>query len=249
MKPARNVAIPELSDIANDWDALSVQRDVEISNGKDKSFDEILRPRIFDFVGRYKRPAVLDVGCGTGMLAEVLASVAKTVTGVDISSKSIEIARRRPTQANVTFSNVSLQSFARSCDRRFDVVVANMVLMNTPDISTFLDSIKLLLSASGGFIATITHPCFWPRYWGYENEPWFDYAEDMAIRTEFRTRASDTGILTTHIHRPLGRYLTEIRRAGLHIDNVSELPPSEDGQRFPRFLEVIASNSAGGMAE
>ncbi|GAA3865868.1 class I SAM-dependent methyltransferase [Saccharothrix violaceirubra] len=46
---------------------------------------------------------VLDVGCGTGNLAILLAARGRAVTGVDPSSASLEIARAKPGAGDVTW--------------------------------------------------------------------------------------------------------------------------------------------------
>ena len=34
---------------------------------------------------------------------------------------------------------------------------------------------------SGVFIFSITHPCYWPIYWNYYKEDWFDYNKELNI--------------------------------------------------------------------
>jgi ubiquinone/menaquinone biosynthesis C-methylase UbiE len=67
---------------------------------------------------------VLDVGCGIGRLELALSPLVRRMTGIDVSGKMIETARRRSAGlANVTFelvSGVMLPFSARS----FDLVLA-----------------------------------------------------------------------------------------------------------------------------
>jgi 2-polyprenyl-6-hydroxyphenyl methylase/3-demethylubiquinone-9 3-methyltransferase len=48
------------------------------------------------------RVRLLDVGCGGGVLAEEFASIGCQVTGIDISPRSIEIARRHAVRAGLS---------------------------------------------------------------------------------------------------------------------------------------------------
>jgi hypothetical protein len=56
-----------------------------------------------------------------------------------------------------------------------------MTLMTAPDLRAFAKALATLLQARGRFVAILTHPCFWPRYWGYEEEPWFHYEREIFI--------------------------------------------------------------------
>ena len=51
--------------------------------------------------GEFGARAVLDIGCGTGTFALRLAGAGLTVTGVDPSAASLEIARAKPGAARV----------------------------------------------------------------------------------------------------------------------------------------------------
>ena len=49
----------------------------------------------------------------------------------------------------------------------------------------------------------ITHPFFWPKYWGYESEEWYKYNEEIFIENEFSISFEKEMGKTTYIHRPL----------------------------------------------
>lgn len=67
---------------------------------------------------------VLDLGCGTGRHAVILASRGKSVMGVDLSPEMVAIARRRAADADVTsvdFHIGDVRTFRSTA--RFDVVL------------------------------------------------------------------------------------------------------------------------------
>ncbi|MFX1574475.1 MAG: class I SAM-dependent methyltransferase [Promethearchaeota archaeon] len=58
--------------------------------------NEILMPTIRDFLSNFKlKPRILDLGCGTGHESMRLHSLGAEVVGVDFSSESLKIARKR----------------------------------------------------------------------------------------------------------------------------------------------------------
>lgn len=64
--------------------------------------NEILMPTIKDFLSNFKfKPRILDLGCGPGHESLRLHSLGAEVVGVDFSSESIKIARKR--NPNCTF--------------------------------------------------------------------------------------------------------------------------------------------------
>ena len=121
--------------------------------------------------------------------------------------------------------------------------VAVMTLMTAPDLRGLAKALAGLLRTHARFIATLTHPCFWPRYWGYEREPWFRYDRETFIEAPFVISKRQTDLRTTHIHRPLEHYLTVFAEEGFVLDALAEPMPAPDVQslyprrwEFPRFL-------------
>ena len=99
------------------------------SGGWDRldSEDELARYAVITgFLTRVApRPAVLDVGCGTGRLLQVLSRVELTrYLGVDLSSEAVQRARALETP-HATFEVGSAETFETS--ETFDAIVFNEV--------------------------------------------------------------------------------------------------------------------------
>lgn len=73
--------------------------------------------------------SVLDIGCGTGALASVLAEKGHDVTGLDGSVRMIEVARRLNQHLRIRFI---VGNALEPVEGRFDVVVASYVLHGLP---------------------------------------------------------------------------------------------------------------------
>ena len=79
-----------------------------------------------------KDSVVLDVGCGTGKYALAVSDSCKKVIGIDLSSKMIEIAKKKMNETNVTNVEFRLGDWhdidlkQNRFDKKFDLVFAHM---------------------------------------------------------------------------------------------------------------------------
>ena len=231
--------------IEQEWDEIADIRDRLIQTGQDISLLDVTEPFVLEIISSDKINTVLDCGCGSGHLTQIIANkFKKSVVGIDISGKSISLAQRHYGHYNnLSFVKSSIIHFAKH-DISFDACIANMVLMDIADIKRNLIAIYNLVKPNGLFCFTITHPCFWPIYWGYFKEPWFHYESEIYIKAPFYVNGEYVG-KTTHVHRPLSTYITLCKEVGFTIENVKELYPLNSHldlnyhYDYPRFIGFI----------
>lgn len=233
------------SELALEWDQLAEERHRQIVSGEDLSFRHILVPTTLHLFDGADATLVLDIGSGTGHFTVQLAQVAARVIGVEPSRASIAVARNTCRAArNVQFVQASLEEAAGTLrGEPVTAAVAFMTLMTTPDLKSFADALAALLQTGAKFIATFSHPWFWPRYWEYDREAWFSYAEEIFIEAPFTISRCRTDVITTHVHRPLEQYVRVFAEAGFRLDALEEPMPSMEIQalypkpwQFPRFI-------------
>ena len=105
----------------------------------------LLRPGLFrrrrlavETVAAYDRPAVLDVGCGSGRIGEfALEAGAGAYVGIDFSEPMIELARRRLARFGDNVMLITDDFLAAEFDRRFDVVLALGLFDYLPNPAAF----------------------------------------------------------------------------------------------------------------
>ena len=99
---------------------------------------------------------ILDVGCGTGLLFDLVAPKAKLLVGLDISSKQLKIAYKK----TKCFPNVQLvRADAEHMPFRekvFDRIVAITLLQNLSDPERFLkESIRISKPHGEGVVTAL----------------------------------------------------------------------------------------------
>jgi 2-polyprenyl-3-methyl-5-hydroxy-6-metoxy-1,4-benzoquinol methylase len=80
------------------------------------------------------RPKILEIGCGTGWLTELLCDLG-SVTAIDLSPRAIEIAQSRGMDAKLIAGDFFQQDFP---EQSYDVGVCMETLFYVSDQSTFL---------------------------------------------------------------------------------------------------------------
>ena len=100
---------------------------------------------------------ILDVGCGGGLMSEVLARLGAEVVGVDASPGNLAAARLHAQSQNVTVDyRLGEPAEVLSSEERFDVVLALEVVEHVSDVPAFLGTAAALLAPGGIlFVSTI----------------------------------------------------------------------------------------------
>ncbi len=107
---------------------------------------------------------VLDVGCGGGILCEPMARLGATVTGVDASQKSIDVAIQHAQQNNLDIQYICT-SIEEMSDEKFDIVLALEIIEHVENCDIFLKNCARLLKPTGSlFISTLNQT--WQSYLG-----------------------------------------------------------------------------------
>lgn len=97
-----------------------------------------------------EKPGILDFGCGTGWLSEMLARFG-SVTGVDLAESAIATARTRC--PDCTFFAGDFFKMALPAEH-FDVVISQEVIAHLPDQAAYVERAASLLKHGGHLIIT-----------------------------------------------------------------------------------------------
>lgn len=138
-------------DVARFWDAEAARFDEEPDHGL---LDADVRAAWSDLLRDCvpARSRILDLGCGTGSLAVLLAEQGHVLTGVDLSPRMIEAAKDKAARHETDVKFVVGDAAEPPVRGPFDVVLARHVVWALPDPSTALDRWAALLAGGGRLV-------------------------------------------------------------------------------------------------
>ena len=88
---------------------------------------------------------ILDIGCGGGLLSEPMCRMGADVTGIDASSKNIEIAKLHAKKNNLKIKYLCSSPEMLKIKSKFDVILNMEIIEHVEDTNYFLKSCSELL--------------------------------------------------------------------------------------------------------
>lgn len=101
---------------------------------------------------------ILDIGCGGGILSESLAKEGALVTGIDIATESLKVAKLHALESNVQINYLqgTAESHAEKHPKTYDIVTCMEMLEHVPDPESIVQSCAKLVKPGGHvFFSTI----------------------------------------------------------------------------------------------
>jgi len=125
-----------------------------------KSLHDI-NPLRLDYVNRAAKlagKAVLDVGCGGGILSEAMALAGAKVLGIDMGEEPLRVAELHTleTGIEVDYRQITVEQLADERPASFDVVTCMEMLEHVPDPGSVIDACARLVRPGGHvFLSTL----------------------------------------------------------------------------------------------
>jgi len=197
--------------------------------------DFTARPIVLEELAPVAGTHVLDLGCGEGYVARLVAQAgALSVFGLDLSGEMVARARQAAAGAPcpMTFANgnaVDFQDFPR---QEYDRVIAVFMVsyLSCADMTAVFRSVRSRLAAGGRFIFTVPHP-FLPYIRPLEKPVFFDprgrdyFAGVDQSYEGYIWRRGGEPVPVSYMHKTFADYFTALAAAGFRsLPKVMELP-------------------------
>ena len=133
------------------WDDYALEWDLndDAINYSEKAYKSLLQ------VVKIENKNILDFGCGTGLLTEKMASSAKTIVALDLSSKMISVLNSKNIRNVISISEpltTELIKNSTAFENKLNIIVASSVCSFLPDYESTLKLLKSLLLNDGFFV-------------------------------------------------------------------------------------------------
>jgi SAM-dependent methyltransferase len=225
------------------WDEAAESWADFVGQGKDYYRDELNNPATFRLIGNVKGRLVLDLACGEGYNARMLARKGAKVTGADFSVKLIEHARTEEAKekSGIDYHVADAADLSRFPNNHFDLVTCFMALQDIKSYKRALSEVARVLKGKGRFVFSIPHPCF---------EMVVNKGNRISTTTRYFGAAEDHihwkmerllhPFETTSFHRTLTDYFTVLHKNGLLVTRLVEPQPTKQGvEKHPPLKEVL----------
>jgi 2-polyprenyl-3-methyl-5-hydroxy-6-metoxy-1,4-benzoquinol methylase len=149
-------------------------------------------PAVEEALGDVERKRILDIGCGDGLFARLLAQRGASVVGYDRASRRIAEARtgEGAPGADATFVIATPHTFHH--DGTFDAATSIMVLQlaaSPEELAAFFRSASRHLKPGGRFISVVLNPLFSAFGQDFAIRRW-TRLEGNRVKAEFLDRTS-----------------------------------------------------------
>ena len=215
--------------------------------------DFTARPIVLQELAPLAGKHVLDLGCGEGYVARLLAQAgAQSVFGIDISSEMVGRARRAGASGAacpMTFESGNATNFRDFPREKFDRVIAVFMLsyLSCAEMTAVFRTVRSRLAAGGRFIFTVPHP-FLPYIRPREKPVYFDHkGRDYFAGVDesyegYIWRRDGKAVPVSYMHKTFADYFTALAAAGFQtLPKIIELKVTQEHLALdPGFFEAAA---------
>ena len=206
--------------------------------GADPEYEEQILPLAeAELAGAH---TVLDIGCGDGQIARMLADRGATVVGIDPTWNQISVAHERGARPMPRAAADQLP-FA---DASFDAAVACLVFEHIDAVDRAISEVARVVKPGGRFSFFLNHPLLQTPGSGWIDDQILDPPEQYWRIGPYLVEAEtieqvELGVYIRFIHRPLSRYVNTLSEHGLVLERMVEpAPPPGFVARAPEYPDA-----------
>ena len=222
------------------WDKLSEWWIKGIEGDESSEYVQIIVPLLEGILTQKK--TILDVGTGTGRLAQEARRVTEhaTIVGGDISIRQLRHAKE--VTRGIQFVQHSIEQMPFK-DEQFDAVICSMVLEHVESLLEAVSEIARILERNGTLLIIMNHPVFQSpnsrsiTSHSHDNEAILGIGDYLTETSEIEKISPELEVLYTH--RTLSTYFNALSEENFMIENVIEKSLSSGFPGIPELLMIL----------
>lgn len=188
---------------------------------------------------------ILDLGCGFGEhCIKYVEMGAKSVVGIDISSKMLEVAMAENSLPEIDYICMPMEDL-ELLGRQFDVVISSLAMHYVKDFRAVVQNIHSILRQGGFFVFSQEHPictCYpknharWTK--DLSGNKMFYNLSGYGLEGERVTTWVVDGVIK--YHRMFSTIVNTLCESGFVIQKVEEPMPSEQVLKdYPQYGDLL----------
>lgn len=236
----------------SNWNKMAKWYDSVVGKGGHGYHQKYAIPTTIKLLELKKGQAILDMGCGQGVLSTMVKKAGCGYFGVDSSRTMIKNAMIRHKKEGKFFvgSASKISKIPEINFIKFDSAVFLLSIQDMDPLGKIIKETAKLLKKDGKIIIFLLHPAFRiPRQSGWS----VDKSRNLVSRRVDRYLTTKVIPLNTRVnnitsffyHRPIQTYFRELGKNGFVVDWFEEIAEDKKGEReFPLFLAIRGIKSA-----
>ena len=212
------------------YDSISKKYGEKVENDERAPYNAYYeRPAMLSLLPPVDGRRVLDAGCGTGKLAEMMAQQGAIVTAFDYNPEFVAWTRQRLGERGTVLQADLSQPLSFISDGSFDLVTASLVMHYLKDWVPALREIHRVLAPDGVLVFSTHHPLMVWRHFQLEN-----YHAEKRIEDEWEVGK------VSYFHHSLDYMSRALWDSGFTIERLHEPLPGEEFKRVdPKGYEKL----------
>lgn len=225
------------------WGKVANWYDDYLESGEDTYQSRLILPNLLRLLSIKHGDKILDLACGQGFFSRGFAKLGAEVTGADISSELIEMARNRSKDIKgLNFKVAPADKLDFFSDNFFDKAAIVLALENIENVKRVFNECFRVLKRNGKFFMVLIHPAFrvpGKSFWGWDEEKKIQYRRIDKYMSESRQEikmkpGADSKVTTVSFHRPLQFYFKLLEKVGFSVRRLEEWVSDKKSEAGPR---------------
>ncbi len=242
--------------MSSSWESASKWYNSIVGNEGHYFHKNIILPKVLEIIKMKKISSILDLGCGQGILSNIL-SPSIEYCGIDLSSSLIKMAKKRK---NHSFIVADIEKPLPIDKKNFDAAFIILSIQNLKNPQNAIKNAFMHLKKDGFLIIVMNHPCFRiPRQssWDIDRKNNIQarkinkYMSHLEIPIDVHPSKKNSQKVNSY-HHPLSSYSEWLNENNFSISRIYEWVSDKTStgkyskmenisrKEFPMFLTIVA---------